>query len=70
MRPHRRYSVAGRKFESVLAAERNRQIRELREENERLKAAVRDSVRVEANMFARLEAAEAEVRRLREGEQQ
>lgn len=70
MRPQRKYTIAGKRFEAVLAQERNRQIQELRQENERLKAAVRDSIRVEANMFARLEAAEAELKRVREGEQQ
>ncbi len=70
MRPHRRYTIAGKRFEDALRVERNRQIAELREENEKLKAAVRDSIRIEANMFARLEAAEAEVRRLKEVAQQ
>ena len=65
MRPHRRYTIAGKRFEDVLRVERNRQIAELREENEGLKATVRDSIRIEANMFARLESAEAELRRLR-----
>jgi hypothetical protein len=66
MGPHRRYTIAGRRFEDALRVERDRQIAELRAENEKLRAAVRDSIRVEAEMFARLEAAEAELGRLKE----
>ena len=53
MRPHRKYTIAGKRFEDALRVERDRQIAELRAENDRLKAAVRDSIRVEAEMFAR-----------------
>ena len=56
--------------EDALRVERDRRMAELRAENEKLKAAVRDSIRVEAEMFARLEAAEAEVRWLKELEGQ
>ena len=68
MRPYKRYTIAGRRFEDALRVESDRQIAELRAENEKLKAAVCDSIRVEAEMFARLEAAEGEVRRLKEQE--
>lgn len=51
---HRKYSVAGRiRFEDALRVELHRQLRELKLENEQLRA--------------RLEAAEAEINRLREG---
>ena len=66
MRPSRRYTIAGKRFEDALRVEGDRQIAELKAENEKLKAAVRDSIRVEAEMFARLETAESEVRRLNE----
>jgi predicted Zn-ribbon and HTH transcriptional regulator len=65
-RPQRKYTAAGRRFEDALRVERDRQIAELRAENEKLRAAVRDSILVEANMFARLQVAEAEVKRLKD----
>ncbi len=37
MRPVRRYSIAGKRFEDVLRVERDRQIKELKVDNERLR---------------------------------
>jgi hypothetical protein len=42
MRPHRRYTIAGKRFEDALRVERDRQIAELRAENAALKQQIQE----------------------------
>jgi cell division protein FtsB len=42
VRPHRKFTIAGRRFEDVLRVERDRQIAELRAENAALKRRIEE----------------------------